>query len=178
MRRNPNFRVSEIEMVCGVSTSYLQKYLRTLVAARYIVFISKVKKPYSNREYRLIKNTGVKAPVYLRDGTGLYDENLNKKIITKETNNMKFKDLYKVLKMIKNDSFLSLEDISKFTRVSFENIKLEFLKSKGLVLDKLLEEDVYIFNSELADVLIDEIKKNSIKTDEQMEELWKQLSNK
>lgn len=78
IRRNPNFRVSEVMMVCDVSHSYFQKFIRYLEKAEYVRFTGKKKLPYSNREYRLIKNTGVKAPI--ATDYGLFDYNTNEAV--------------------------------------------------------------------------------------------------
>lgn len=75
IRRNKIFRFGELLMVCDVKFSYLSKYLRFLEKSGYIVFIGKRKNPLSNREYRFVRYTGVKAPVV--NNNSLFDYNTN-----------------------------------------------------------------------------------------------------
>ncbi len=76
IRRNRNFRFGELMMVCDVGYSYLSKYIRFLEKSKYIIFIGKKKLPLSNREYKFINYTGVKAPVV--SDNSFYDYNTNK----------------------------------------------------------------------------------------------------
>jgi len=73
IRRNKIFRAGEILMVCGTSFSYFQKYLRFLEKSKYVEFVGKKRNPLTNREYKLIKNTGAKAP--LVSNNSLFDYN-------------------------------------------------------------------------------------------------------
>jgi len=72
IRRNRSFRIGDILILCGIKHNYLQKYIRFLELAKY-VRRENGSKPYSNREYILLKNTGPLAPSM--NQYGLYDFN-------------------------------------------------------------------------------------------------------
>jgi len=75
IRRNRNFRIGDLIMICGIKHQYLQRYIRFLELAEYLKRTSG-SKPYSNREYLLLKNTGPLAPSM--NQYGLYDFNIKK----------------------------------------------------------------------------------------------------
>lgn len=77
IRRNRTFRVGDVMMICEVNYNYMQKFLRFLLKANYIRHDNK-HKPYSDRRYTLLKNTGAIAP--LITDYGLYDNNIQKAI--------------------------------------------------------------------------------------------------
>lgn len=72
IRRNRQFRVGDVMIICEVNYDYMQKFLRFLQNAGYIRHENKAL-PYSDRRYTLLKNTGVKAP--LMTDYGLFDNN-------------------------------------------------------------------------------------------------------
>ncbi len=72
MRRNRQFRVGDIMMICEISQGYLQNFTKSLERAGYIKHENSYK-PYSNRRYTLLKNTGPIAPSATK--FGLYDNN-------------------------------------------------------------------------------------------------------
>ena len=72
IRRNRQFRVGDVMMICEVNYSYMQKFLRFLQKAEYIRHDNEYK-PYTNRRYTLLKNSGSIAP--LITDYGLYDNN-------------------------------------------------------------------------------------------------------
>ncbi len=75
MRRNKIFRAGDLLMVCEVNFTYMSKYLRFFEKAGYIKCISKKRNPLLDREYRFIKNTGLKAPLAVDNS--LFDYNIN-----------------------------------------------------------------------------------------------------
>lgn len=75
IRRNKFFRAGDVLIVCGTSFSYFQKYIRFLEKSGYVKFIGKRRNPFTNREYKLMKNTGVKAPLVTNNS--LFDFNTN-----------------------------------------------------------------------------------------------------
>jgi predicted transcriptional regulator len=104
MRRNRNFRIGDLLMICGIKHSYLQRYVRFLELAEYVKRTSG-SKPYSNREYLLLKNTGPFAPSM--NQYGLYDFNKKEaiQIINNEKKRKQFAPevIIKVLKSIDYD---------------------------------------------------------------------------
>ena len=123
IRRNKLFRAGDVLIVCETSFAYFQKYLRFLEKAGYVQFIGKKRNPLTNREYKLIKNTGPKAP--LVSDNSLYDYNTNecfdftpdkkRKIEIPET-------LMKILNSISQDEITILEiaEKSNITSIALE----------------------------------------------------------
>jgi len=116
IRRNPIFRTGEIMMVCEISYSYLVTYLRYLEKSKYVIVVSKKRKIFSMREYRLIKNTGPIAP--LCGDNLLYDYNTKEEFnfTTPGINQRKIEipeTLMKVLKSIDCDEITKEEIILK-----------------------------------------------------------------
>ena len=58
IRRNRQFRIGDVMMVCDVNYDYMQKFLKFLENASYIN-LKNEKKPYSSRVYVLLKNSGL-----------------------------------------------------------------------------------------------------------------------
>lgn len=82
MRRNPDFRVGEMIAIFKgtkyeLTDAYLKSFLWALVSAEYVE-LTKEAKEYRNREYRLVKNTGLACPSILKDE--IYDHNTGEKI--------------------------------------------------------------------------------------------------
>jgi len=82
MRRNRSFRVGDILLICEISKEYLQNFISSLKRAGYLRHENK-SKPYSNRRYTLLKNTGKIAPASTK--YGLFDYNTNEKFEFRET---------------------------------------------------------------------------------------------
>jgi hypothetical protein len=78
MRRNRIFRVGDLFMIFNISYSSLKPYLKALEDAEYIKFVGRNRKPYSDIQFTLIKNTGIFAPKL--NGNALYDRNSKEKI--------------------------------------------------------------------------------------------------
>jgi len=113
IRRNRQFRVGDVMLVCGVNYNYMQKFLNFLENAKYIK-LKNEKKPYTNRMYSLLVNSGPIAPS-ITDG-GLYDENTKEEFIFGE---MKGKrkvvvpdGLVEILKAIENNEPMTQDEIS------------------------------------------------------------------
>ncbi len=75
IRRNRRFRIADTIMICNINQSYLQRYIRFLELAKYLRR-ENGSKPYSNRQYTLLNNTGPLAPSM--NQYGLYDFNIKK----------------------------------------------------------------------------------------------------
>lgn len=101
MRRNRNFRAGDVLRICKISKDYFQTYLRSLMKAGYVEFTGK-SNPFTNRQYKLKKCTGVKAPATTKHGLTDYNtgEEFNFRK-TKEEKNIYAPDgLIKILEAI------------------------------------------------------------------------------
>ena len=113
MRRNRTFRVCDFYIIFNVSYPTLKLYLKVLEDAEYIKFCGKSRKPFTEIQYQLIKNTGVFAPKL--SGNILYDPNLKISIKTKLNRKEKIvypKTLMNILNAI-DTPMLSFDDICK-----------------------------------------------------------------
>lgn len=149
IRRNPNFRVSEIMIVCDVSIEYLKRFLNALEQASYVKFLGK-KKPYCNQEYRLVKNTGVIAPKIIKNKE-IYDENIKESFVLNYDDLKNVSQIMTILKFLQDNNYATQEEISIFCRISKEEFEFIILKFKkyALYIDSFIEEDErnYVFDS-------------------------------
>jgi len=78
MRRNrASFKVSDILMLAPIKIDQLRRYFQALETANYIVVTEEAKK-FKDKSFKLVKLTGVKAPVAKHNDHLLIDHNLKK----------------------------------------------------------------------------------------------------
>lgn len=123
IRRNKIFRAGDVLIVCETSYTYFAKYLRFLEKSGYVEFIKGKRNTLSNREYRLVKNTGVKAP--LVSDNSLFDYNTNECFDYSPEKKRKIEipeNLMKILSSIKQEEITIPEIIEKanITEVGLE----------------------------------------------------------
>lgn len=80
MRRNKIFEVSDILLIFEISNDVLRAYIRQLLRSGYLQCITS-KRQFEKKAYRLIKNTGVLAPIWIAKEKKLIDANLQRKNI-------------------------------------------------------------------------------------------------
>lgn len=175
MRRNPVFRISEIMMVCDVSYVYLQRFIKVLEEAKYLRFVSKSKSPCTSREYRLLENTGVKAPSLIP--TGLYDENIKETIVLYPENEILIPEyLPQILEAINTTTFCTKDELCKLAKITRNNLYKwwDVLDKLGLILDSFFDEKTnYIFSDKKAREILRHIKNGAYKEGNfKLESLW------
>ncbi len=74
MRRNRNFRVGDILLILDISEQMLGLMLRQLMQAGYLKKI-KSERTFRDKQFKLLKNTGVICPVFMQGRKQLYDKN-------------------------------------------------------------------------------------------------------
>jgi len=75
MRRNRNFRVADLMMIVDdTNETYFYSYINALKKAKYLQVIKNAV-AVKNREYRLIKPTGVIAPIFSQKDSFVFDKN-------------------------------------------------------------------------------------------------------
>ena len=79
MRRNRCFRIGDILVVLEISEGSLKSLVRQLSQAQYLVKSKSVQK-FKDKEFRLVKNTGVVCPSVITGTKFLYDSNTFKKV--------------------------------------------------------------------------------------------------
>lgn len=141
IRRNKIFRAGEILIVCGTSFTYFQKYLRFLEKSEYVEFIGKKRNPLTNREYKLIKNTGVKAP--LVSNNSLFDYNTGECFDYSPDKKKKIEipeNLIKILKSLNNTEMTRKEIITE-ANITMSNLAKWWkrLEKVGVVKGKVIE---------------------------------------
>ena len=160
MRRNPNFRTSEILIVCTVSIEYLRRFLNALEEAKYIKLNLK-KGPYSNREYRLINNTGVIAPKIIKN-TEIYDENIKKSYCLNYQDLKKIPEIKRILEFIQKVNLSSKEEFCTLCKIKEEQFEyiLHRLKLADVAIDSFNEGEIknYIFDSSKATKVLRKIR--------------------
>jgi|GEM_PF-2266504 len=139
IRRNKLFRAGDVLMVCEIPFSYFQKYLRFLEKSGYVQFIGKKRNPLTNRDYRLVKNTGVKAP--LVSDNSLFDYNTNECFDFSPDKKRKIEipeNLMKILSSIKQEEITIPEIIEQanITKVGLEKW-MERLKKIGVIVGRI-----------------------------------------
>ena len=82
MRRNRTFRVGDLLVVLEISEGSLKSLVRQLSQAKYIVKSNRVQS-FRDKEFRLVKNTGVVCPSVITGTKFLYDSNLLEKVFMK-----------------------------------------------------------------------------------------------
>ncbi|PLY06241.1 MAG: hypothetical protein C0625_10515 [Arcobacter sp.] len=180
IRRNPHFRVGEIIMVCDVSLGYFKKYIKELEAAEYIVLRSKFIRPYSNREYSLLNNTGAAAPKIIPEG--LLDENTGKTIVLYEEKVVHMPELLPdILEAMKTNDSATKVELCKAAGVTRKKLNdwWKVIEKLGVIKDKFCEMgnqkivDVYIFDSKRVREIIKELKNGAYSEDEpELRNLW------
>jgi hypothetical protein len=85
IRRNKNFTVEDVLILVDIEQKYLMRFLGTLVKMKYLVCSKK--KRIREREYRVIKVTGIVAPIF--SNSGFYDPNIELETIFKKRESKK-----------------------------------------------------------------------------------------
>ena len=111
MRRNRNFVIGDIMAITGIGYPNLRDMLKNYELAGYVKPISK-EKPLTSNRYKLIKNSGVRVPMYDKRKGILYDPNLDLKIEVKRK-----PSLIKILEAITKTP-ITKEEINKITMLS------------------------------------------------------------
>ena len=83
IRRNRVFRVGDILLILEISESSLQLLLRQLVQAKYIKIVKR-KRAFTDKSYKLVRNTGIHCPSKLKNEKALWDFNLLEKVFMGE----------------------------------------------------------------------------------------------
>lgn len=118
IRRNNNFKYSDLEIVIDMGKEYLGIYLNALLKAEYLVLTKK--SGYKiEREYRLIKHTGTLAPQHCPKEKKLYDQNMKSYVYFSKDR----KDISNVYKMVSFMlEYLLLNNKKTITRNELINI--------------------------------------------------------
>lgn len=142
IRRNKIFRAGEIIMVCETSYSYFAKYLRFLEKSGYVKFVGTRRKNLTEREYKLIKNTGVKAPVV--SDNSLYDYNTGESFDYSPDKKRKIdipQNLIKILNALTENEMTRKEIIEKAELKITTLVKWwKRLQKVGVIGEKVIEE--------------------------------------
>lgn len=180
MRRNRTFRVGDFYIIFNISYPTLKLYLKVLEDAEYIKFCGKSRKPFTEIQYQLIKNTGVFAPKL--SGNILYDPNLKISIKTKLNRKEKIvypKTLMNILNAI-DTPMLSFDDICKKANCANGGLRKWWnrLINFGIVKDyvpkvKKGEKWIYEFNLENVNRVKEELLKGGYtRTNPELKHLW------
>lgn len=160
IRRNPNFRVSEVMIVCDVSIEYLRRFLNALEQAGYLKFSGKTKL-YSSKEYRLLRNTGVIAPKIIKNKE-IYDENIKESFVLNYDDLKNVPQIMTILKFLQDNNYATQSELSLFCRISKEEFDFIILKFKkyALYIDSFIEENErnYVFDSCIATKILKKLR--------------------
>lgn len=143
LRRNRNFRFGDVMIICDIGFLYLKHVLKSLERSGYVKIVEKTK-PYSNRRYTLVKNTGALAPSITKHG--IYDHNTGDEFVFRKSKEVK-KDyvpetLQSILLAIDTD-MLSKYDLSVKANVSETTLKKWWAKLRhiGVIGEILLADE-------------------------------------
>ncbi len=78
MRRNKIFEIGDILLIFEVGDDVLRAYIRQLLGGGYLQCITS-KRTFEKKAYRLIKNTGALAPIWIAKEKKLIDANIQSK---------------------------------------------------------------------------------------------------
>lgn len=190
IRRNRTFRVGELFLVFNVSYSSIRAYLKALEEIEYIKFCGKNRKPYSEVQYTLIKNTGIFPPKL--NGNTIYDPNNKEKFITSRKVKEKIvfpKKLMSILIAIDEEQ-MTFEELKIKANCQTSGLRkwwnrlIEFGVIEGPIkLDKKTKWDkgflrkdgalVFKFNLEKSKIIIQELLNGAYtKSNPEMKHLW------
>lgn len=185
IRRNKLFRVGDIFLIFNISYPTLKLYLRVLEDAEYIKFNSKSRKPFTEIQYKLIKDTGIFAPKL--NGNTLYDPNLKIKIETSTKRKEKIvypKTLMNILNAIDTNE-LTFEEICLKANCANGGLRswwkrlikmgiVEGYANEGMQKFKVKNDKlIYVLNIENAKRVKEEILKGAYTRGEpEMKHLW------
>lgn len=113
MRRNRHFRAGDIMMILDVDRHFLMPIFRALELAGYIELESTPTEAFNDRNYKMLKNTGIRSPSILKKPCDIVrDENTGEEFILDGSHPVQIADKIKLLMAMRKKA-LTRERIAK-----------------------------------------------------------------